>query len=70
MKKSDWLIALFFMAIGLLCLIVSASYYRTDSFSSGFRIFNSACIWMAIMGIIIYLIYRFVRFKHGKGKKG
>ncbi|WP_035318040.1 hypothetical protein [Brevibacillus laterosporus] len=63
MKKSDWLIALFFMVMGLMCLFISASYYRTDLFSSGFSISNSACIWMAIMGIIIYLIYRFVRFK-------
>ncbi|ERM18318.1 hypothetical protein [Brevibacillus laterosporus] len=63
MKKSDWLIALIFMVIGLMCLFVSAFYYRTDLFSSAFSIFNSACFWMAIMGIIIYLIYRFVRFK-------
>ncbi|MGZ9585179.1 hypothetical protein [Paenibacillus marinisediminis] len=69
MKKSDWFIALFFITIGLMCLTVSASYYRIDSLASGFGMIRSTCTWMAIIGVVIYLIYRFLRFKQRKGKK-
>ncbi|WP_302621977.1 hypothetical protein [Paenibacillus sp. KS1] len=32
MKKVDWLIAAFFVTIGLVCLTVSAMYYQGDTF--------------------------------------
>ncbi|MNJ79863.1 hypothetical protein D3C77_780350 [compost metagenome] len=63
MKKEDWIIALLFMAIGLLCLAASASYYRADR---GLGMFKSACIWMALAGVVIYLGYRFIRCIQGK----
>lgn len=34
MKKVDWLIAAFFVMIGLVCLTVSAMYYQGDTFIS------------------------------------
>ncbi|OIB00583.1 hypothetical protein AK95_25755 [Paenibacillus sp. LC231] len=68
MKKTDWFIALFFMVLGLMCLMFSASYYRMGSFISEVGIFRSACIGMAVVGAAIYLIYRLIRFKQGKGK--
>lgn len=65
MKKIDWFIPLFFMAIGLICLTISASYYQTDALTSGLSMIRTSCIWIAIIGIIIYFIYRFIRFKKG-----
>ncbi|MGG4394086.1 hypothetical protein ABEX25_07180 [Paenibacillus thiaminolyticus] len=69
MKKVDWLIAACFIAIGLMCLAMSASYYQSNSASGGWRVFESVCLWMAIIGAVIYLMYRFVQFKQRKGKK-
>ncbi|GAA0135189.1 hypothetical protein YSY43_20290 [Paenibacillus sp. YSY-4.3] len=66
MKKADWIIASLFMAIGLLCLTVSASYYRADR---GLGMFKSACLWMALAGAGIYLGYRILRCMLGRGKK-
>ncbi|MFF3925859.1 hypothetical protein [Paenibacillus lactis] len=68
MKKIDWFIAIFFIALGLMCLMFSASYYRMGSFISEVGIFRMACIGMAVVSIAIYLIYRLIRFKQGKGK--
>ncbi|WP_182914803.1 hypothetical protein [Paenibacillus thiaminolyticus] len=69
MKKVDWLIAACFIAIGLMCLTVSASYYQNNSASGGWSVFESMCIWMAIIGAVTYLMYRLVQFKQRKGKK-
>ncbi|MCT1403055.1 hypothetical protein M4D81_29085 [Paenibacillus sp. p3-SID867] len=68
MKKTDWFIALFFMTLGLMCLMFSASYYQMSSFISEVGIFRSACIGLAAVGAAIYIIYRLIRFKQGKGK--
>ncbi|PZM63598.1 hypothetical protein DOE73_21225 [Paenibacillus dendritiformis] len=69
MRKVDWIIAVCFIAIGLMCLTVSASYYQNTFISGGWSVFESVCLWMAIIGVVIYLIYRFVQFKQRKGKK-
>ncbi|MGG3456229.1 hypothetical protein [Paenibacillus rhizolycopersici] len=59
MKKTDWFIVILFVAMGLSCLVISASSFRGISFfQMGFSI-GKACLAMmgvvAIMGIIYWL---------------
>lgn len=69
MKKVDWLIAAFFVTIGLICLTVSAMYYRGNVFISGMGYFKSTCMGMAVLGLVIYLIYRIIRLKNQRKRK-
>ncbi|MBE9915128.1 MULTISPECIES: hypothetical protein [Paenibacillus] len=69
MRKVDWLIAACFIVIGLMCLTVSALYYPNNSSSGGWSVFKSVCIWMAVIGVVIYTIYRIVQFKRRQGKR-
>ncbi|EPY13678.1 hypothetical protein SAMN04488689_10623 [Paenibacillus sp. cl6col] len=71
MKKVDWLIAAFFVSIGLVCLTVSAMYYQGDTFISRIAYFKrTTCIGIVVLGFVIYLIYRKTRLKkHKRNRK-
>lgn len=67
MKKVDWLIAAFFVMIGLVCLTVSAMYYQGDTFISRMDYFKpTTCIGIVVLGFVIYLIYQIIRLKKHK----
>ncbi|TQR46414.1 hypothetical protein [Paenibacillus popilliae] len=66
MKKVDWLIAAFFVTIGLVCLTVSAMYYQGDTFISRIAYFKATCIGIVVLGFVMYLIYRIMRLKKHK----
>jgi hypothetical protein len=34
MKKADWIIAILVMGMGLMCMLVSANFFRIDFFRS------------------------------------
>lgn len=71
MKKVDWLIAAFFVTIGLVCLTVSAMYYQGDTFISRMGYFKPAtCIGIVVLGFVIYRIYRIIGLKkHKRNRK-
>ncbi|EJW15134.1 hypothetical protein [Paenibacillus alvei] len=71
MKKVDWLIAAFFVTIGLVCLTVSAMYYQGDTFISRMDYFKlKTCLGIVVLGFLIYLICRILRLKkHKRNRK-
>lgn len=65
MKKSEWLLAIIIMAMGLMCMIVSANSFGGMSMFQLGRDAGRLCLYiMALIGLIV-LIY-FLIIKRGK----
>ncbi|QOY36879.1 hypothetical protein AWH56_004295 [Anaerobacillus isosaccharinicus] len=67
MKKTDWLIALSFIVIGLSCLamaiLFSLSHYSTLIF---FGILFQICLWFIIPLLILIFIWIILKFPNKK----
>ncbi|MDQ0089114.1 ABC-type cobalt transport system substrate-binding protein [Paenibacillus anaericanus] len=65
MKKSEWLLAIIIMAMGLMCMMVSANSFGGMSLVQFGRDAGKFCIYiMALIGIIIVIYFLIV--KRGK----
>ncbi|WP_232697371.1 hypothetical protein [Brevibacillus daliensis] len=69
MKKTDWLIAVFFIAIGVMCLTISATFYQRGSSINSSSFMGTFCIWILMIGLVIYLIYFAFQIKQNRRKK-
>ncbi|MEK4511054.1 hypothetical protein EJP82_14850 [Paenibacillus anaericanus] len=65
MKKSEWLLAIIIMAMGLMCMMVPANSFGGMSLVQFGRDAGKFCIYiMALIGIIIVIYFLIV--KRGK----
>ncbi|MHA6533232.1 hypothetical protein [Paenibacillus sp. BAC0078] len=65
MKKAEWLIVIFIMSMGMMCLFVSATSFRSETITYYLR-------WGARIGVLLIsavLISGFVHFLIKKYKK-
>ncbi|MFC3747966.1 hypothetical protein [Paenibacillus sp. GCM10012306] len=65
MKKSEWLLALFLMGMGMLCMTLSAVSFRSASLwrlGSYVRMFLLCAV---IPGVILFLVVRWIRSGRG-----
>lgn len=75
MKKSDWLIALFLMGLGLMCMTISATSFMERPSASFLKTLLTICLWIGLplflLGSGYYLIQSKLnrRFKHHQTKK-
>lgn len=60
MKKAQWLIALTFMAVGMICLIIPAMAFRDMSILQFGRSIGIFYVSIMAIGGIIALIYYFL----------
>ncbi|OAB46298.1 hypothetical protein [Paenibacillus glacialis] len=63
MKKVEWLIAIFIMVMGIICMMVSATSFRGMSFLQLGQSVGTFCIWFAGLLLMIGLIYIFLKHK-------
>lgn len=67
MRWGDWLIVLCFVAIGLSCLTMSATWMLDhDSLSEYLHNFLKICLWTGIPALIVALIYVLIKTKRRK----
>ncbi|WP_040951558.1 hypothetical protein [Gorillibacterium massiliense] len=66
MKKSEWLIALLLIGMGIGCMIVSAAFYRSDMVLVAGRIFKKACMIMMAAGVLGGVLYYWLRNRKGR----
>jgi hypothetical protein len=66
MNRIDWMIALSFVMIGLLCLTMSASWIvNPESIRSYLAILARICLWSGVPVLAASLLYLFFRKKEG-----
>lgn len=62
MKKMEWLVVILIMAMGMTCLIISATSFReVPFFQIGSSSIGEICISMIAVSGIIALIYFFIK---------
>jgi hypothetical protein len=61
MKKSEWLVALFLMGMGLLCMTLSAVSFRSDSLWQLGGYVRMFLLCAVIPGFILFLFVRWIR---------
>lgn len=64
MKKSDWLVAIFIIAMGMMCLIISATSFRNMSFLQVGSWTGGVCFLAILVGGIISLVYYSITKKY------
>ncbi|MNE27045.1 hypothetical protein D3C76_206530 [compost metagenome] len=69
MKITEWFLAIFIMAMGILCLLFSATSFQGVSFAQLGLSLASLCSWMAAMIVVIGIIYFIIIRKRKRGKK-
>ncbi|MEX2462384.1 MAG: hypothetical protein WD469_13975 [Paenibacillaceae bacterium] len=58
MKKIDWFIASTFIAMGLICLSISAtSFLQKNTFMTYFHSMSRICLWVGVPFFLIVVIY-------------
>lgn len=64
MKKTDWLVAIFIIAIGMMCLIISATSFRKMSFLQVGSWTGGVCFLAILVVGMISLVYYSITKKH------
>lgn len=63
MKKSDWLIAIVLMGLGILCMTISATSFLERPSASFLRTLLTICLWVGLPLFILGSGYYVIRSK-------
>ncbi|WP_223068927.1 hypothetical protein [Paenibacillus caui] len=61
MKKLEWLVAIFIIVMGVMCLVLSAASFRGMSFPDTGRLMGNYCLWLVPPSLLIALIYCLIK---------
>ncbi|CAH1204775.1 hypothetical protein PAECIP111892_02541 [Paenibacillus auburnensis] len=68
MKKIEWLIAFFFMGIGVMCMTLSAVSFQSDSLLHFGNMVKTLLICVVLIAVVLFLVLRVLKLNRRSKK--